>query len=410
MPIDLNQWLDIQAGRGVCWCVKRLSGNDTLANGTHQAGPYIRRELLLELLPSLNRPGVLNPDTQIDLYIDSHNDHRQVRAVWYNNKFHGGTRNETRITGLGGRTSALLDPENTGALVLFAFGEASPDSEIQCHVWVCRNEIDECLLEDRVGVVDPDTFTILVPHSDTVRRFDAGAIHDDCWLEPSEIPAEWLKEYPSGEEFAQKALELNAYNSLSPDMRLIKRRACEYELYRSVEEAVELPKARQGFESMKSFLELAQSILQRRKSRSGRSLEVQARAIFMEEGLLEHENFAYQIITPEGRRPDFVFPSEAAYLDPTFPAADLRMLAVKTTCKDRWRQILNETDRQIERIHLLTLQTGVSEDQYMEMTQSRVKLVVPTPLQNNFPARIRSELQSLGDFIEEVRQLASQTC
>ena len=339
MPIDLQRWLDIHSGRGVHWYVKRLSGNDTLANGTHQAGPYVPKRFLFELFPSLNRPEVLNPDTWFDLYIDSHEDHRRVRAVWYNNKFHVGTRNETRITGLGGRASALLDPESTGALVLFAFREAPPEGETQCHAWVCRNEIDECLIEDRIGPVDPGTSTVLVPHPDTVSEFGVGAIHKDCWLEPSEIPSEWLEEYPSGEEFVQKALELKFYGSLAPDLRLIRRRACEFELYESVEEAVELPKIRQGFECMRSFLELAQSILQRRKARAGRSLEVHARAIFKEEGLLEHQNFAYQMVTPEGKRPDFVFPSEAAYLDPAVPATNLRVLAVKTTCRDRWRQV-----------------------------------------------------------------------
>ena len=408
MPIDLQRWLDIHSGRGVHWYVKRLSGNDTLANGTHQAGPYVPKQFLFSLFPSLNRPEVLNPDTRFDFYIDSHEDHRRVRAVWYNNKFHFGTRNETRITGLGGRASALLDPESTGALVLFAFRKAFPEGEIQCHAWVCRSESDENLIEDRIGPVDPGTSTVLVPHSDTVSGFGAGTIHKDCWLEPSEIPSEWLEEYPSGEEFVQKALELNLYDSLTPDMRLIRRRACEYELYRSVEEAVELPKVRQGFESMQAFLGLAQSILQRRKARSGRSLEVHARAIFKEEGLLEHQNFAYQIVTPEGKRPDFVFPSEAAYLDLTFPVTNLRMLAVKTTCRDRWRQVLNETDRPIDCIHLLTVQEGVSEAQHKEMAKAGVRLVVPAPLQHMFPRNIRGELQTLEQFIEEVRQIIGE--
>lgn len=200
-------------------------------------------------------------------------------------------------------------------------------------------------------------------------------------------------------------MELQGYDSLPPDKRLVRRRECEYELYRSVEEAVELPKIRQGFDTMDSFLSLAQSILQRRKARSGTSLEIHARAIFKEEGLLENQHFAYQIVTLRGRRPDFVFPSEAAYLDPMFPAEQLRMLAVKTSCKDRWRQVLNEADRRIPRTHLLTVQEGVSEAQYKEMAESGVKLVVPAPLKTKFSNRIRTELQTLGECIDEVRQL-----
>ncbi len=185
----------------------------------------------------------------------------------------------------------------------------------------------------------------------------------------------------------------------------MKRRECEFILFRSVEEAIELPKIKHGFESMDTFLSLAQSILQRRKARSGNSLEIHARAIFKEEGLLEDQQFAYQILTQRGRRPDFVFPSKSAYLDPAYPTSQLRMLAVKTTCRDRWRQVLNEADREIQWTHLLTVQEGVSESQFREMIESKVKLVVPKPLKTKFPRVVREELQTLGDFINEVREL-----
>ena len=43
------------------------------------------------------------------------------------------------------------------------------------------------------------------------------------------------------------------------------------------------------------------------------------------------------------------------------------MLAVKSTCKDRWRQILAEADR-LPVKHLLTLEPGISVAQTDEMT------------------------------------------
>ena len=79
MP-DLRDWLDAHSRRGFAWFAKRLSGNDTLANGTHQAGPYIPRDLLLRLLPGLNRPDEADPDIRFDLDIASHDDRRRVRA------------------------------------------------------------------------------------------------------------------------------------------------------------------------------------------------------------------------------------------------------------------------------------------------------------------------------------------
>jgi len=80
------------------------------------------------------------------------------------------------------------------------------------------------------------------------------------------------------------------------------------------------------------------------------------------------------------------------------------MLAVKTTCKDRWRQILNEADK-IPRKHLLTLQEGVSENQFDEMTQANVMLVVPEPLIIKFPENVRPKLLTLERFIDMVRHL-----
>lgn len=80
------------------------------------------------------------------------------------------------------------------------------------------------------------------------------------------------------------------------------------------------------------------------------------------------------------------------------------MLAVKTTCRDRWRQILNEADR-IPAKHLLTLQEGVSEGQFREMTGAGVQLVVPAKLIDAFPKSVRPHLQTLESFIGDVRLL-----
>jgi hypothetical protein len=80
------------------------------------------------------------------------------------------------------------------------------------------------------------------------------------------------------------------------------------------------------------------------------------------------------------------------------------MLAVKTTCRDRWRQILSEADRIPEK-HLLTLQEGVSEAQFREMTGAGVQLVVPAGLTDKFPKTIQPHLQTLESFIRDVRLL-----
>ncbi len=168
------------------------------------------------------------------------------------------------------------------------------------------------------------------------------------------MPAEWLTAFPSGSEIIRRAVRMRPLDGLPVDTRLMKRRACEYEIFRSVEEAIELPEIRKGFRNVEDFVAKAQTILQRRKSRSGRSLELHTREILIEEKLTEGLHFDHQPESEKGKRPVFLFPNAAAYRNPSFPTSGLRMLAAKTTCKDRWRQVINEADR-VATKHLLTL-------------------------------------------------------
>lgn len=405
---DLVEWMDEHSAPGFVWYVKRLSGNDTLANGSHQAGPYIPRDFLFEIFPALDRRELKNPDVRFNLYVDSHADVREVRAIWYNNRFHDTSaargRDETRLTGFGGGASALLDPESTGALTVFAFHCAEPGEMADCHVWVCRHETEEDLVEDRVGPVEPGKYLIWPPIQHGLLALLAQPVRASCWLSDEEIPAEWRTRFPSGADIIRRAVELRPDTSLDPDRRLLRRRECEFEIFRSVEQAVELPHITAGFPTIDAFISRAQTILQRRKARSGHSLELHARAIFMEERLVENTHFSHQPESEPGKRPDFLFPSGAAYHDLSFPKERLRMLAVKTTCRDRWRQILNEADH-IPAKHLLTLQEGVSETQFREMTQSGVQLVVPAGLFEKFPKAVQPHLQTLESFIGDVRLL-----
>lgn len=225
------------------------------------------------------------------------------------------------------------------------------------------------------------------------------------WLRASEIPSAWVQKFPTGLDIIERAVKLRPDAEINVDKRILRRRECEYEVFRSVEEAVELPRIKQGFENVDDFVAKAQTILQRRKSRAGLSLELHTRAIFIEEGLKEDKDFFYGCESEFGKKPDFIFPSEAAYRDTKYSATKLRMLAVKTTCKDRWRQILNEADRIVTK-HLFTLQEGVSENQFREMTQANVKLVVPEPLIGKYPKKVRPELQTLESFMADIRMLS----
>ena len=393
---ELEDWLDEQNQPSrVLWWLKRLSANDTQANGSHQAGPYIPKSILFAVAPSLHRPGEENPDVWFDLMIDSHHDARRARAVWYNNRLFGGTRNETRLTGLGGSASALLDPESTGALTVFAFSRESESQPFESHVWVARNALEEDAIEQWTGPVEPGQ-GITYPD-----LFGMSGQKVDCWLEPDELPPEWLEQFPRGEELVRKAIEMRPENAADVDQRLMVRRDCEFEIYRSLENAVYMPRIRQGFEDVDEFVSVTQPIIQRRRSRGGRSLEIHLQTIFREERM----DFSWQPVVDSNSRPDFLFPSVAAYEDASFPSGQLRMLAVKSTMKERWRQVLEEASR-IEVKHLLTLQRGVSEAQFMAMRDSGIRLVVPQSLHREYAQGIRPYIQTLESFLGEVREQA----
>jgi hypothetical protein len=413
---DVTDWMSEFGTPGYIWYAKRLSGNDTLANRSHQAGPYIQKEFLFQIFPVLNRTDIKNPDLSFNLYIDSHADHQLVRAVWYNTKARGeGTRNESRLTGFGGASSALLNPDSTGALAIFAFKMADGAAS-ECHVWVCDNAPEEDLFEERIGPVEPKQNVIWKPGEGVVPSLVAAKgpgtkflPRRTCALLPSEIPASWLDKFPSGEAIIKKTLELRPPAGMNPDVRLLRRRQCEYEMFLSIEQEFFLPKIQTGeFKTIESFVGLAQSILQSRKSRSGNSLELHAREIMVEEGLVPNSDFCHKPTVESGKKPDFIFPSQSAYDDTTFPASRLRMLAAKTTCKDRWRQVINEANR-IKTKHLLTLQEGISESQFAEMKEEGVLLVVPNGLHDAYNEAVRPHLISFESFIADIRLLGLAT-
>jgi hypothetical protein len=407
---DLGDWLSTWSQAGSIGYLKRLSGNDTLANESHQAGPYIPKDLLFELLPSLKDATVLNPRVEFECYVDSHGEHRKVTAIWYNNKHHGGTRDEARVTNWGGASSALLDPDSTGALAVFLFSPRISGQPPVLHIWVCRQPAEEELVEGQVSPVAPGQPLMWRPGVESTATAPAlrslSPHAHTCRMTPAQMPPGWLAAFPTGADIVRKVCELRPAGQTRPDERLVGRRDCEFEVFQSVEEAIEGTVITHGFHSVADFLTHAQRILQRRKSRSGRSLELQTRAILIEEGMVDGRDFSHQPESEDGKRPDFLFPSAQAYRDHSFPASKLRLLAAKTTCKDRWRQVISEADR-IPVKHLLTLQEGVSVGQYAEMSDAGIKLVVPTPLMRHYPKTVQPELMSVETFILSLQQLQS---
>lgn len=405
---DLLSWLDDNADADAIWLAKRLSANDVDSDQSHQAGPYVPKKLLFDLFPELYRPDVKNPRVEIPFELDSHADARTITAIWYNGKvFEGKTRDEARLTGFGGSASPFQDPGLAGALVVLSF-RREEGRIVQCSSWLCEHETEEEQIEERIGPVDPGKFVVWETHGGIapslfVSRL-ALAPRADCRLTRAEIPADWLTSFPSGREIAEKSFDMARVAGLNADDRILKRRECEYQIFRSVEEEIETAIIRAGFPDIEAFVRRAQTVLQRRKARSGRSLEIHVRRVFLEEGMVENRDFTHGAESEPDRRPDFLFPSVDAYRDPAFPDAQLRMLGVKTTVRERWGQVAREAAR-IQEKHLFTLQEGVTEAQYREMRAQGIRLVVPGKLHIKYPAPVRGDLITLETFMAELRTL-----
>lgn len=75
------------------------------------------------------------------------------------------------------------------------------------------------------------------------------------------------------------------------------------------------------------------------------------------------------------RNPDFVLPNIELYESPTRKASEVMLMALKTTLKERWSQVVSE-GKNLDKRYLLTLDQKVSKGQIDEMAAASVVLVV----------------------------------
>lgn len=188
----------------------------------------------------------------------------------------------------------------------------------------------------------------------------------------------------------------------SPDLALISWISKEEELFRAFEKYLVTIRLQEGFgknnDDVDAFIQFSLSVHNRRKARMGKSFELHLAYVFIEHKL----SFSHGKATERKRTPDFIFPGIEQYRDAGFPSERLTMLGAKSTCKERWAQVLNEADR-IKRKHLVTLERGITEDQTAEMESSMLQLVVPTEIQKTYTEKQQTWLMNLEDFIDSVK-------
>lgn len=205
--------------------------------------------------------------------------------------------------------------------------------------------------------------------------------------------------FPTTAEFSALARELvgGISSYTSADVALIAFWNTEEAMFRQLEKHHIDLKLGEKFADADDFLTFSQSISQRRSSRAGHALENHIAALFDHNAI----KYSWGERTEGNKRPDFIFPGIESYRNIGHPESGLFMLGVKTTCKDRWRQVLSEADR-ISKKHLMTLQPKISENQTLEMQNAGLQLVVPTELHGTFTSKQRSWLWSIDSFIAAV--------
>ena len=314
----------------------------------------------------------------------------QSRFIYYGKS----TRNEYRLTRFG-KGFPFLQDENVGDLFILAHKEGD-----QYTGFVLQTEED---IEDFFAAFNLSSgkTNALVERVNVITVEDA-LLH--CFTAyVNSIPAD----FPETKELANHARQcfINAHKKTvshiqkAPDDELLNWVNAEFQLFKVFENDRYGQRIKTPFTSVEELVSMANTILNRRKSRAGKSLEHHLAEVFRVFNLA----FDPQAVTEDNKKPDFVFPGAAAYHSSSFDTEKLIVLASKTTCKDRWRQILNEADRVPEK-HLFTLQQGISANQLAEMYKYGVRLVVPRAYVDTFPKEFRDRLFTLDSFVRFVKE------
>lgn len=204
--------------------------------------------------------------------------------------------------------------------------------------------------------------------------------------------------FPSTREMSIFARENVDVDINQPDEALTRWLNREEQLFRALENVIISSRLAQNFATVDEFIGYSLSVQNRRKSRMGHALQNQLAELFSQSGL----RFCAQARTEANNKPDFIFPGQGEYNDPAFDQNRLLMLGVKSSSKDRWRQILTEADR-IPHKHLCTLEAGISTKQTDEMRRQNLSLVIPEELHITYTAAQRAQIINIEQFIAIAR-------
>lgn len=367
---------------------KFFSANDSGETGGHQKGILVSktaREMLFSKQEIIENH-IIKKNRRVKWQDDFVTD---CTFTWYESK------NELRLTGFG-RGFDLLRPDYTGALFVFTKCEGE---EYYGFVLNTDDDIQDFL--DTFGLTPAETNRPIESKKISIEEREKLAISN--YIQGLTVDFPISRDMSSAARIIYYQTVLEKHSSvMDPDTALLKWTEEEYRLFKAIENDRYGQIVAGGFATVDDFISMANQVLNRRKSRAGKSLEHHLAAIFDEQGV----RYTAQAITEGNKKPDFLFPSEEAYHDMSFLVENLCTLAAKTTCKDRWRQILNEADRlRDENKYLCTMQQGISAAQMDEMQSEKVILVVPKPYISSYPKDRRDRIWTISMFVNYVKKI-----
>jgi hypothetical protein len=365
----------------VAYC-KFITPNDAGSNGAHQSGYYLHKtshKLIFD--KPIHRGENLEKLVTIQWQGDFET---QSRFIYYGQ----GTRDEYRLTRFG-RDFPFLDDDDVGSLLVLC---RLKDDSYKGFVLRTEEEIESFLEYFNIPASNPNG--LIEQLTSTAENLE-NLIAEYVTTIRSGFPSAEAISKATRKIFAQFSGQDDDDILSNPDQALVNWIDTEYSVFRAIEKVEYLNYlSPHSFRSVPDLIQAANTILNRRKSRAGRALESHLSAIFSKHSLPH----SAQKITEAKKKPDFIIPSIELYHTPTYLADKLVFLGAKTTCKDRWRQVINEAAR-IPQKHLFTLQQGVSANQLEEMNDENLTLVVPEQNRKMFPTNHHSKILSLKEFI-----------
>lgn len=282
---------------------KFITANDTGATGGHQAGFHIHKNAWSLFF---DKPGEKGSNKDKFVTIKWQNDFEtSSRFIYYG----VGTRNEYRLTRFG-KGFPYLQDNNIGDLLVLC---KKSDNYYEAFLLQTDEDIDEFLLLLNISNADING---IVPTQ--YQQTSEGKLQEcfDSFIETLTV------DFPSTINLATKARGCynNVYNitrraiQSNPDKQILGWLDAEFQLFKAIENNKYSQRIKTPFQTVEELVETANTILNRRKSRAGKSLEHHLAEIFSSFSL----SFSAQATTENNKKPDFLFPGAEAYHNPKF--------------------------------------------------------------------------------------------